>query len=224
MAGPRICVAVPATTTAVVLKTIHHLKEPDLIELRLDYAAEALNLKVLRKSTDVPLIATARLPSHGGRWVKGENERRALLRSAVQEGFDYVDAEIDSPSISELAHKVHAVGSKLIISRHYLDRAPGFDEIIATHVEARGVGADVVKVVGSAACPADNLPCLEYLGREPGNVCFNMGPLGVPSRVLSLLMGGCWTYASASDTGRVASGQLTIEALKEAYRLMGVSS
>ncbi len=53
MVGPRICVAVPATTTADVLETIHRLKEPDLVELRLDYAAEALNLKVLRKSTDV---------------------------------------------------------------------------------------------------------------------------------------------------------------------------
>jgi 3-dehydroquinate dehydratase-1 len=203
---------------------IHRLKEPDLVELRLDYATEALNLKVLRKSTDVTMIATARLPSHGGRWVKGEDERRALLRLAVQEGFDYVDAEIDSPSIGELAAEVHAVGAKLIISRHYLDHAPGLSEIMATHGEARGVGADVVKVVGSAACPADNLPCLEYLGREPGNVCFNMGPLGVPSRVLSPLMGGCWTYASTSDTGWVASGQLTIEALKEAYRLMGVFS
>jgi 3-dehydroquinate dehydratase type I len=224
MAGPRICVAVPATTTADVLETIHHLKEPDLVELRLDYAAEALNLKVLRKSTDVPLIATVRLPSHGGKWVGGEDEKWILLRLAADEGFDYVDAEIDSPSIRELASEVHAAGAKLIISRHYFDRAPGLVEIIATHGEARGVGADVVKVVGSAACPADNLPCFEYLGREPGNVCFNMGLLGVPSRVLSPLMGGCWTYASASDTGQVASGQLTIEALKGAYRLMGVSS
>ena len=223
MKRPRICVTVPATTTADVLETIHHLKEFDLVELRLDYATEALNLRVLRKSTDVTLIATARLLSHGGRWVKSEDERRALLCSTVQEGFDYVDAEIDSPSIGELAAEVHAFGAKLIISRHYLDYAPGLSEIIATHSEARGVGADVVKVVGSAACSTDNLPCLEYLGRKPGNVCFNMGPLGVPSRVLSPLMGGCWTYASASDAGQVAPGQLTIEALKEAYRLMGAS-
>jgi 3-dehydroquinate dehydratase len=49
-----------------------------------------------------------------------------------------------------------------------------------------------------------------------------MGPLGVPSRVLSPMMGGCWTYASASVVGRVAPGQLTINQLREAYRLMGV--
>ncbi len=221
MTRPRICVAVPATTTADALETIRHLEEPDLIELRLDYTLEALNLRALRKSTDVPLIATARLPSHGGRWVRGEDKRRALLRSAASEGFDYVDAEIDSYSIGELATEVHAAGVKLIVSRHYLDRAPSLNEIMEKHMEAKGVGADVVKVVGSVSSPADNLSCLEYLGREPGNVCFNMGPLGVPSRVLSPLMGGRWTYASASDEGWVAPGQLTIEALREAYRLMG---
>ena len=222
MAPPRICVTVPATNTADTLKTIHSLSDPDLIELRLDYATEALNLRVLRKSTNISLIATARLPDHGGRWVRGENERCALLRSAVQEGFDYVDAEIDSPSLGELAAEVHAAVAKLIVSRHYLDRAPVLGEIMATHGEAKHIGADVVKVVGSASSPADNLPCLEYLGRESGNVCFNMGPAGVPSRVLSPLMGGCWTYASASEAGRVAPGQLTLEALREAYRLMGV--
>ncbi len=224
MAHPRICVAVPATTTADTVETIHHLKEPDLVELRLDYATEALNLRLLRESTGVPLIATARIPNHGGKWIKGEAERRTLLRSASKEGFDYVDAEIDSPSLGELVAEVRAIGASLIVSRHYLDRAPALDEMLATHREAKGVGADVVKVVGSATCSADNLPCLEYLRREPGNVCFNMGTLGVPSRVISPLMGGCWTYASASDAGWVAPGQLTIEGLREVYHLMGVSN
>jgi 3-dehydroquinate dehydratase type I len=222
MVRPRICVAVPATTTADAMKTMSRLTEPDLVELRLDYATEPLNLCLLRESTRVPLIATARLPNHGGRWAKEEGERHVLLSSAAEEGFDYVDAEIDSFSLGELAAKVHAAGTSLIISRHYIDRAPSLDEILATHGEAKGVGADVVKVVGSAGCAADNLPCLEYLGRWPGNVCFNMGALGVPSRVLSPMMGGCWTYASASEAGRVAPGQLTIDGLREAYRLMGV--
>jgi len=222
MARPRICVVVPATTMVDTMKIMSRLPEPDLVELRLDYATEALNLHLLRESTQVPLIATARLPHHGGRWAKSEGERYALLHSAAKEGFDYVDAEIDSPSLGELATKVHAAGVSLIVSHHDLDRAPSLNEILAMHGEAKGVGADVVKIIGSAACAEDNLPCLEYLGRWPGNVCFNMGLLGVPSRVLSPMIGGLWTYASASEAGRVAPGQLTIDGLREAYRLMGV--
>lgn len=223
MAIPMICVAVPATTTADTVEAINGLRGPDLVEVRLDYAIEELDLRVLRRSTDVPLIATARLPSHGGRWIRGEDDRRALIRSATGAGFDYVDAEVDSPFIDGLAEGIHAAGAELIVSRHHLDRAPALDEILATHGEAKRVGADVVKVVGSASSYADNLPCLEYLAREPGNVCFNMGSLGVPSRVLSPLMGGRWTYASPSEAERVAPGQLTIDNLREAYRLMGVS-
>ncbi len=217
----RICVSVPATTTVAAIEAIRGLAKPDLIELRLDYAVERLDLRKLRESTSIPLIGTARVPSHGGRWGGGERQR--LLLSAVRDGFDYVDVEVDSVSLGELVEKIHDKGASVIISRHHLDRTPPLDEILAAHAEAKAAGADVVKVVGTAGAPSDNLPCLEYLAREPGNVSFAMGALGVPSRVLSPLMGGAFTYASAGEGGGVAPGQPTLASLREAYRLMGVA-
>jgi len=219
----RICVSVPATTTAAAIEAIRGLAKPDLIELRLDYAAEPLNLRKLRESTSIPLIGTARVPGHGGRWARGEGERQKLLLSAVRDGFDYVDVEADSVSLVKLVGKVHDGGASVIVSRHYLDRTPSLDETLAAHGEAKAAGADLVKVVGTAVSPSDNLPCLEYLAREPGNVSFAMGALGVPSRILSPLMGGAFTYASAGEGGGVAPGQPTLASLREAYRLMGVA-
>jgi len=92
--------------------------------------------------------------------------------------------------------------------------------MIAAHHSAKEAGADVVKIVGTAMSVMDNMPFLEYVARAPGSVGFAMGALGVPSRVLSPLMGGAWTYASAGES--VASGQPNVESLREAYRLMGV--
>jgi 3-dehydroquinate dehydratase type I len=220
----RICVSVPAATTAATIGVIRGLVEPDLVELRLDYATEPLDLQGLRDSTHVPLIATARVPSHGGWWGGGEAERLRLLLSAVGAGFDYIDVEVESDFLGELVGEAHEWGASVIVSRHHLDRAPSLAEILATHREAKGAGADLVKVVGMARSPSDNLPCLEYLAREPGNVCFAMGALGVPSRVLSPLMGGAFTYASAGEGGGVAPGQPTLSSLREAYRLMGVAA
>jgi 3-dehydroquinate dehydratase-1 len=218
----KICVSVPATTTASTIEAIHGLQKPDMIELRLDYAAERLDLEKIRESTNAPLVATARLPSQGGRWAGGEGERQRLLISAARVGFDYVDAEVDSVSLGELVTKLHEKRTSVIVSRHYLDRSPPLDEALAVHGEAKSAGADTVKVVGTAQSATDNLRCVEYLAREPGNVSFAMGALGVPSRVLSPLVGGAWTYASVAEGAQVASGQMTLASLREAYRLMGV--
>jgi 3-dehydroquinate dehydratase type I len=216
----RICVSVPAKTTAAAVEAIRGLAKPDLIELRLDYATERLDLGKLRESTSVPLVATARVPTHGGRWVDGEGERQRLLFSAVRSGFDYLDVEVDTVSLDELITKVHERRASVIVSSHCLDRMPSLGEILSIHTATKLAGADIVKIVGTATSPADNLPCLEYIARKPGNVCFAMGEQGVPSRILSPLMGGAFTYASAGEA--VAPGQPMLQSLREAYRLMGV--
>ncbi len=219
----RICVSVQATTMAKAAEAIRGLDKPDLVELRLDYMSERLDLGKLREATSLPLIATARTSSHGGRWASGEGERQRLLLSAVKAGFDYVDVEADSVALGELVGKLHDYRASVIVSRHYLDRTPPLAEVLSVHVEAKRVGADVVKVVGTALCPADNLSCLGFLTKEPGNVSFAMGEHGVPSRVMSPLMGGAFTYASAGEGAAVAPGQPTLQSLREVYRLMGVS-
>jgi len=218
----RICVSVAVRTTDAAIETIRGLAKPDMVELRLDYAEERLHLDRLRESTSTLLVATARLPSQGGRWAGSEGERQRLLLSAAKAGFDYVDLEDDSNQIETLVETLHASHARVVVSHHLLDRTPHLEEILEMHGVAEEAGADVVKIIGTASRPADNLPCLSYLAQKPGNVSFAMGSPGVPSRVLSPLMGGAWTYASAGEV--VAPGQMTLESMREAYHLMGVES
>lgn len=220
----NICVTVPATTTAPTLGVIRGLDKPDLIELRLDYSKEPLNLQTLRGSTLIPLIATVRAPNQGGLWRGSEDARRRLLLSTVEAGFNYIDVEAESSFLSELVEEAHESSTLVIISRHHMDRAPSLREILATHNWAKNAGADLVKIVGMARKLSDNLPCLEYLAQKPDNVSFMMGPLGVPSRILSPIIGGAFTYASAGEKVEVAPGQPTLSSIREMYRLMEVST
>jgi 3-dehydroquinate dehydratase/shikimate dehydrogenase len=84
-------------------------------------------------------------------------------------------------------------------------------------------GADVCKIVGTAVSFIDNLICLDFLRDNPGNVSFMMGEYGSPSRILSPLFGGLYTYASVGAGKEVARGQISIENLRSIYMLMGVS-
>jgi 3-dehydroquinate dehydratase / shikimate dehydrogenase len=219
----KICISVQATTTASTMEVIRGIEDPDLLELRLDYSTEHLDLPRIRGSTSVPLIATARCASQVGRWCRGEAERLGMLLSAIKAGFDYVDVEAESNFLCKIVEEAHEGDASVIVSRHYLDQAPSLREILVTSCWAKSVGADIVKVVGMAQRPSDNLHCLEYLTQEPGNICFAMGIMGLPSRVLSPLMGAAFTYASTGKGAEVAPGQPTLSSLREIYRLMGVS-
>ncbi len=53
-------------------------------------------------------------------------------------------------------------------------------------------------------------------------VCFAIGTLGVPSRVLSPIFGGAFTYACIDKNLKAAPGQLTIQEMKKIYKLMGL--
>jgi 3-dehydroquinate dehydratase type I len=168
----RICGSVAARTTGAAVETIRGLAKPDMVELRLDYAEERLDLDRLRESTSTILVATARLPSQGGRWAGGEGERQRLLLSAAKAGFDYVDVEDDSKQIETLVEKLHASRARVVVSRHLLDRTPYLEEILEMHGVAEEAGADVVKIIGTASCPGQPA-VLGYLAQKPGNVSFD---------------------------------------------------
>ena len=63
-----------------------------MIELRLDFVARALDLKRIIAEKKCELVATVRRPSDGGRWSASEETRQMLLRQViVTGGFEWVD-------------------------------------------------------------------------------------------------------------------------------------
>ncbi|TFH15557.1 type I 3-dehydroquinate dehydratase, partial [Candidatus Bathyarchaeota archaeon] len=115
---PRICVAIQAETNTQIIKSVLKADKADLIEIRLDYRKETLNLPAIRKSTDKLLIATNRRKDQGGNAVEPEQERLGLLMDAVDAGFDYVDIASTTESLAETVQALKAKGAKVIVSYH----------------------------------------------------------------------------------------------------------
>jgi 3-dehydroquinate dehydratase type I len=87
------------------------------------------------------------------------------------------------------------------------------------------VGGDVCKIVTTANCLEDNLTLLSFIAfasKRVNVVCFGMKEAGRVSRLLSPLFGGFFTFASFESGAETAPGQLTIDGMKAAYRLLEV--
>lgn len=221
---PLICVAVTGRDTEQIIARVRGLQHPDLIEIRLDHCMEPIDLRRVRAATETTLIATNRPEYQGGRSKKPEEIRLATIYAACEAGFEYADVELAAPGSGDVVKRVHDLGSRCILSHHDFEATPTPGELGRMHTEARSMGADLVKLVGTARCYGDNMAYLSYLSGNPGNVSFGMGRHGVPSRVVSPLVGGAFTYASTGEGEESAPGQLTLSRMREIYEAMGVET
>jgi 3-dehydroquinate dehydratase-1 len=221
---PQICVAVTGRDTEQIIARVCGLQQADLIEIRLDHRVEPIDLRRVRDAAETPLIATNRPEYQGGLSKEPEERRLATLYAACDAGFEYADVELAVPSLGDAVKRVHDLGSMCIVSHHDFEATPTLEELDRMHNEAKSMGAEVVKLVGTAKRYGDNMAYLSYLSGNPGNVSFGMGRHGVPSRVMSPLVGGAFTYASTGEGEESAPGQLTLSRMREIYEAMGVET
>ncbi len=182
-----------------------------LIELRLDYIRRPVDMTRLLENRDSEIIITCRRPEEGGRWMRSEEDRLVLLRTAIANGVDYVDLEFD------IAEKIPRYGkTKRIISYHNFSETP--KDLEKIHRKLQKYDADVIKIATLANNPLDNLRALR-LCRDATvpTVAFCMGEMGLMSRLLCGKFGSQWTYASIDDDRQVAPGQISWRALREQY-------
>jgi 3-dehydroquinate dehydratase-1 len=197
----------------------------DFIEVRLDCLTSFKGLKDVAGCTRTPLIATVRQSKCGRKFSGKEEERVKILLDVASKGFEYADVELNLSGLKIVVENLWALGVKPIISFHDFEKTPKSGElqrILKSEIEA---GADVCKIVTTAQSLQDNLALLQFLYNEGGKakiVCFAMGPLGKPSRLLSPIYGGYFTIASLERIMETAAGQITIEEMKAAYKALGV--
>jgi 3-dehydroquinate dehydratase type I len=212
----RICVAIKATTTAETIEKMLSAEEADLIELRLDYRRETLNLETLRAASAKPLIATNRRKDQGGYSEESEEERMRLLLEAVDAGFEMVDLSSTTDRLPEQVRRVQEKGGEVIASHHDFKHAYSETQLEEIHNKLSEIGCDKIKIIGWAESYEDNLPYLSYNQSHPGNIAFAMGEKGITSRIMAPLAGAAYTYASLDE--EVAPGQIQLKALRETYR------
>ena len=223
----KVCVSVPPNTVDEAFDLIEkaEAQNADLIEIRLDSLKNHDRLAEIPRCSKTPLIATNKSMEHHGKFSGSEDERQKILMDAAQNGFEYVDIDLFTPKMRELIGNLHEVGAKPIVSFHDFDRTPSLSQLNKVLEEEIAWGAEVCKIVTTARRVEDNLAILDFVSKASKKakiVCFAMGELGKPSRLLSPVFGAFFTFASIDEKRKTAKGQLTIQEMRRAYELLGL--
>ena len=222
----RVCVAIAPKT---VKEAFHLIKQaeaqyPDLIEVRLDSLTTHDRIAEIPCCTKTPLIATNKSQKNHGNFVGSETELQKILLNAANNGFTYVDVDLDTQKKTKLICKLHEAGAKVIVSFHDFEQTPSISELDKILDEEVVLGADVCKIITTANAVEDNATTITFVqgaSKKAKIVCFSMGDLGVPSRFLSPVFGAFFTFASIDEKRKTAKGQLTIQEMRRAYQLLG---
>jgi 3-dehydroquinate dehydratase type I len=205
---------------ANVAKLIQQLsvKEPDLVEFRLDKLHEPRLLEEIVNTKSFPVIATDKSD-------RGSIATLELLSHAAAAGFDMVEIELSVASANPIVEKVKSHGSEVIVSFHNYCRTPSSEELKRVLQAEKKAGGDICKVVTTAIKPSDNLTILGFVEDESAHtrmVSFAMGSQGMPSRILSPWFGAEFTFAAISEESKTADGQLSIDALRMVWQTLGI--
>jgi 3-dehydroquinate dehydratase/shikimate dehydrogenase len=194
-----------------------------LFEFRLDYlrqpksGVEALR-KFVASHPDCIVLATCRRRQNQGRFNGSIEEQISLLQTAAEAGAKALDLEIESAegSLPSLA-RLRASGP-VIVSYHNFESTPPVDSILK---RLERCPADAYKIVTTSRKPSDICRLLGLLKPHPKTplIVFSMGEIGFPSRVLSPLRGGLFSYAAPSSNEGTAPGQVDARVFRHLYRL-----
>jgi 3-dehydroquinate dehydratase type I len=225
----KIAASLALLDTQACLAALHALAPAiSMAEVRLDVMA-SFDLPRLAAEAPCPLIITCRPLREGGAFNGPETERLDILTEAMDLGCAYVDCEWDS--IAALAAQSsersepkarRRTTTQLIASRHWTDHMPA--DLWSTY-ETLCSQADVVKLVGLAARPADLLPIFDFLRRATSPVIgLAMGKAGQLTRLLApCFPHSLLTYAAPDAAAITAPGQLSVQAMTEVYHIEALS-
>lgn len=224
----KICVSIMERTVQRTLRVLRQLErhDPDLFEIRFDLMESMPSIASIRQATDQPMIATNRRRGDGGFFYGTEAARMETLIQAAQDGFDYVDVELNTKNVSKFVRRSEQEGARAIVSYHNQKTTPELPALESILKREKNAGANVCKIVTTAKSYADSLRCLVFVNNHAGKtrlVCFAMGRLGTPSRVLSPIFGAYFTFASSGIGKETAAGQVPINGLRALYKGFGVA-
>jgi 3-dehydroquinate dehydratase type I len=224
---PRICVSIMPKNADEAKRLIGRAEEAgtDLIEVRLDNLQTTEDLGAMARHSRTPKIATKKLVANHGHFAGTETEQKKTLLAAAESGFQYVDIELQASNLKQFTTEVSGQGARVIVSFHDFNATPELSELNHILEQEIASGADVCKIVTTARRVEDNLSLLNFTAaasKRANVVCFAMGERGRVSRMLSPLFGGFFTFASLGRGVETAPGQMSIDEMRAAYKVLGV--
>ena len=216
MKKPRICASIVNRDLAAI-REVEPLVE--LFEVRIDLIGD--KWQEVARQLEKPWIACNRMAQEGGSWQDSEARRKEELLKAIQLGADIVDIELATTNLERVVSLIKK-RAKCLLSFHELEKTPALDSLKKIVKRQLAAGADICKVVTTAQKFEDNITILKLIPEFPEAriVAFAMGPLGLPSRILSPLVGGDFTYAAIEKGGESAPGQIQVAELKKLYQMV----
>ncbi|HWR52342.1 MAG TPA: shikimate dehydrogenase [Bryobacteraceae bacterium] len=222
---PRICIALGCPAVDSLIE--HARREVEagetFLEFRLDYlpnpADGAIAVRtLLAESPGCTILATCRRHQNRGRFNGSVEQQIAALEVAVEAGARAVDVEIESALASPLAVDRLRARATLVLSYHNFEGTPAVEAVYRRLVR---IPADAYKLVTTARKPSDiqRLLALPRAHARVPMVVLAMGETGFPSRVLSPMFGGLYTYAAPGATEGTAAGQVCARHLRHLYRI-----
>jgi 3-dehydroquinate dehydratase type I len=213
------CVPIIASDTKEAIRKMDEAAGvADLLEVRLDLMG-SFDIPGIVNAAERPVLMTYRSLKEGGNGNDPPEAVAGHLISAIESGADFVDVELSMPK--DLRDGIIAIGreSKIIVSTHVTTWTPSRQELIKVFLDSIAAGGDIIKIVTMARSWEDNLRVLELVERAKNDgvkiISFCMGPLGMMSRVFSVLMGGYLTFASLGQGQESANGQIPIDKMRE---------
>ena len=222
---PRICIALGLPDVQTLMD--HARKEAEagetFLEFRLDFldnpcaGAQAIS-GFVERFPDCLVLATCRRHQNRGKFNGSIEEQFAVLDMAVRHGAQAIDVEIESAELASERLTQFRGRARVIISYHNFEATPPMDTIV--HRVLR-MPADAYKIVTTARKPSDNVRVLAAAKGLPKHhmVVLAMGELGFPTRVLSPVFGGVFSYAAPIYAEGTAAGQVSARYLRHLYRV-----
>lgn len=215
--NPLCAIIIGPTFAETQLQISQVAQDATILEFRLDLFdfSQPDQIRQLKSTTNLPVIFTVRLKSHGGAFNGPENDRLNLFRELLKLNPAYIDLEYDSsPELFKLINP-----SQLICSTHNFQETP--QDLLSLLTTLKDRPAAIYKMACMANSSLDALRMLHCVQTQSQTeqkiigIC--LGEDGVPTRVLGNIFGNAFTYAAITSKHCVAPGQLDIETLKNIY-------
>ncbi|KAI5481936.1 aldolase [Pseudohyphozyma bogoriensis] len=208
----------------------------------LSYISEQ-HASLRRHAPDIPIVFTLRTPHQGGRYPypsdASEEALFATLHHALKLGTDLIDLEqgLDPKLTARVVRDAKVRGTTVVIAwRDVVGPAQGGfswagEEAKERYRAAVEMGADIVKIVGTASDVQDNFLLRVFAFSQlvkdgPPLSAYNMGPYGRMSRFLNPLLASVTHPLAREGTKRgiVGAPSMTFKEVQMALHLSGLIS
>lgn len=222
---PRICIALGFNTVDALIEhaRLEAVAGDTFLEFRLDYlpdpgAGAAAIRPFLEEHPECAVLATCRRHQNRGRFNGSIEEQLSILNAAIAAGAKAVDVEIESAEAARTQLEILRGRALLVLSYHNFEGTPALEAVFR---RMQRIPADAYKIVSTARKPSDNQRLLALAKTHPRTplVLLAMGEAGFPTRVLSPMHGGLYTYAAPAAAEGTAAGQVCARQLRHLYRV-----